>query len=371
MPNIATPAEVLDLAQRRDHEVQEVAGPRLFEQPGAHRDLRLVDDVPQHDARRAGSPTPSRPGSRRSCRRTRRANRTAPRRRAATATRRTAGAGCARARTRAGARSRASAATTSRAWSSASSVVRRGRRLMGDRSVGRRSARARSARWRNTPARSPWPYVGRDGLGRAVGDDAAVRQEHDALAHLLDVAHVVTRHQQRGAVAVAEVEQTGAHALRDVGVERRGRLVEHEQARPVQRGAHDADERALPRRQLGSHRAGEVGDAEAFETLVDERVRIGDAVELSVEAQVLAHAHALGEREVARREARRTPRPGCAGARGRSRRSSPRPRRARRRRGSSAASWSCPRRSDRAARRAHPRARRGRHRRPRGRGGSP
>ena len=48
---------------------------------------------------------------------------------------------------------------------------------------------------------------------------------------------------------------------------------------------------------------GEVGDAEPFEALVDERVRIGDAVELPVEAQVLAHAHALGQRQVPRREA--------------------------------------------------------------------
>ena len=45
-------ADVLDLGQRRDHQVEQVAGPRLFEQPGAHGDLRLVDDVPEDDARR-------------------------------------------------------------------------------------------------------------------------------------------------------------------------------------------------------------------------------------------------------------------------------------------------------------------------------
>ena len=125
--------------------------------------------------------------------------------------------------------------------------------------------------------------------------------------------------------SLAELAQPGAHALRDVGVERRGRLVEHEQPRPVQRRAHDADERPLPGRQLGAHRVGEVLDAEALEPVVDRAVRIGDAVELAVELQVLAHAHALGEREVAGREPDVLGGRGCAGARGRSRRSSTAP----------------------------------------------
>jgi hypothetical protein len=147
------------------------------------------------------------------------------------------------------------------------------------------------------------PVRGRNRLRWAVGDDVTVRQEDDALAHLHHVAHVVTGHQQRGAVAVAKIEQSGPHPLRNVGVERCRGLVEHEQARPVQRRADDADERALPRRQFGAHRTGEVGDAEALEAFVDERIRIGDPVQLPVEPQILAHAHALGQRQVAGREA--------------------------------------------------------------------
>ena len=240
MPNSATPPTYSTSRSGVTMRLSRLRVHVSSSKPGAHRDLRLVDDVPEHDARRAGSPTPSRPASRPTCRRTRRANRTAPRRRAATATRRTAGAGCARARTRAGARSRACAATTAPAR--VSGCVGDGDGvLMGDRSVGGRrlvvARRDGGTRLRGRRGRSARAIV----VGRAVGDDAPVRQEHDAVAHLLDVAHVVARHQQRGAFVVAELEQTGAHALRDVGVERRGRLVEHEQPRPVQRGADDAD----------------------------------------------------------------------------------------------------------------------------------
>ena len=47
---------------------------------------------------------------------------------------------------------------------------------------------------------------------------------------------------------------------------------------------------------------GEMRDAEALEPFLDQRFGIGDAVELAVQLQVLAHAHALGERQVAGRE---------------------------------------------------------------------
>ncbi len=39
----------LELGERSDHEVEQVASPGLFEEAGAQRDLRLVHDVPQDD----------------------------------------------------------------------------------------------------------------------------------------------------------------------------------------------------------------------------------------------------------------------------------------------------------------------------------
>src|SRR5581483_3296830 len=42
---------VLALADRRDHEVEEVARPRLLHEPGRDGDVRLVEDVHEQDAR--------------------------------------------------------------------------------------------------------------------------------------------------------------------------------------------------------------------------------------------------------------------------------------------------------------------------------
>ena len=100
---------------------------------------------------------------------------------------------------------------------------------------------------------------------RAVGDDTPAGDEHDPLAHPLDLDHVVAGDEQRGAFFGAQPLQTGAHAARDVGIERGGRLVEHEQLRVVQRRLHDADERALPRRELVAHRGAEMRHPEPLE----------------------------------------------------------------------------------------------------------
>ena len=93
--------------------------------------------------------------------------------------------------------------------------------------------------------------------------------------------------------------------------------------------AHDADQRALPRRQLGAHRVGEVRDPEPLEPFVDARLRIGEAVELAVERRYSLHPHALGERQIAGREADALGRFAALARRDRSRRSTPHPRRAR------------------------------------------
>ena len=96
--------------------------------------------------------------------------------------------------------------------------------------------------------------------------------------------------------------EAGADAQRHVGVERRGRLVEHEQAGPVERGPHDPDESPLSGGELGAHRVGEVLDLEPRQTERDRRLGILQPVEVPVQPQVLAHAQPLGQREVARRE---------------------------------------------------------------------
>jgi hypothetical protein len=114
--------------------------------------------------------------------------------------------------------------------------------------------------------------------------------------------HVVARDEQRATVLFTQLGEPRAHPSRDVGVERGGRFVEHEQARAVQGRAHDPDQRPLARRELGAHRSREMRDAEPLEPGIDLRVGVGDPVEASVEPEVLTHAQALGQRQVARRE---------------------------------------------------------------------
>src|SRR5947207_11779441 len=120
-------------------------------------------------------------------------------------------------------------------------------------------------------------------VGRcAVGHDAPAGDEHHPLAQPLDFEHVVARHQQRRSLGGTDVEQAGANPMCDVGVERCGRLVEHEKPRLVQRCLHDADEGALTGGELHAHALGQPGDAEAGETAVD--CFVGSAAVEPVEA---------------------------------------------------------------------------------------
>ena len=86
-----------------------------------------------------------------------------------------------------------------------------------------------------------------DLFDEAIGDDRALRDEDHAIAEPFDLDHVMARHEQRGALVLRDLAQAGAHAQRDIRVERRGGLVEHEQRRVMQHRLHDPDERALTR----------------------------------------------------------------------------------------------------------------------------
>ena len=154
------------------------------------------------------------------------------------------------------------------------------------------------ARWRNTPSRSSRPKRAATLGRRPVGDDPPVRHEHHALAQPFDLDHVVARHQERGAVVGAERLEADPDPQRDVGVERRRRLVEDEQRRAVQRGLDDAHQGALTRRELIAHRLREVGDAEAVQPALYLRAWVGDAVELPEQGQELLDAQAFGQGEV-------------------------------------------------------------------------
>ena len=63
------------------------------------------------------------------------------------------------------------------------------------------------------------PVLGGDLRDRPVSDDATFRDEHHAVAHALDLDHVVARDEQRGALLLGDRAQAGADAQRDIRIE--------------------------------------------------------------------------------------------------------------------------------------------------------
>ena len=99
---------------------------------------------------------------------------------------------------------------------------------------------------------------------------------------------VVVRDEQGGqAELVQELLQLAAHGHLRMGIERRERLVEEEDARVAGERPREGDALALAARELGRARLREVRDLEALEVLVDPvPAAVGD---------VLAHRHVREE----------------------------------------------------------------------------
>ena len=131
-----------------------------------------------------------------------------------------------------------------------------------------RSSRSR-ARWRNTPSRSPWPKRAATSAGApsATTRPASTKTTRSQRRSTSGMLCEVTRRAVPS--SCVQVEQAGADPVGDVGVERGGGLVEHEQPGPVQRRLDDADQRALARRELHAGAVGEVPDPEPIEAGVD------------------------------------------------------------------------------------------------------
>ena len=127
------------------------------------------------------------------------------------------------------------------------------------------------------------------------------RDEHDPLAHPLDLDHVVAGDEQRGTFLGAQPLQTrSARGNATSGSSEAVGSSSTSSFAVVQRRLHDADERALTRRELVAHRRAEMRHVEPLEPEVDRRSRVVDAVELAEEVQELAHAQPFRERQVAR-----------------------------------------------------------------------
>ena len=154
--------------------------------------------------------------------------------------------------------------------------------------------------------RSPWPSLVDQLAARALGHEAAGVDDADAVAEPLGLLHVVGGVEDGEALAAQGLDalEDGVAALR---VDADGRLVEHEELRPVQQADGDVGP-ALHAAGVGLDPVvGPVGQAHHLEDLVE---AVGEdlalqPLEAAEEPQVVAGGEVLVEGEVLGHEADR------------------------------------------------------------------
>ena len=107
--------------------------------------------------------------------------------------------------------------------------------------------------------------------GRAVGDESAAVEKHEAREEVRGKREVVEDRDDRRPVAVVEIDQE-LHRLDLVAeVQVHGRLVEEEDRRLLRDGERDQDELTLAERQLARVTAEEMADPDPFDRARDRR----------------------------------------------------------------------------------------------------
>jgi hypothetical protein len=150
-------------------------------------------------------------------------------------------------------------------------------------------------------------HAPRDLERRPLGHDAPEVEEHDAVAHLLHLLHVVGRVQEREAALAPDREQLLERLVRDVGIEARGGLVEDEELGVVEQRPGEARPRLLAQGEVAEALDRLLAELEALEPALHGEPR--RAGEQRVHAQVLAHReppvhHRLGGGEAHPRQRR-------------------------------------------------------------------
>ena len=136
---------------------------------------------------------------------------------------------------------------------------------------------------------------------RALGHHAAQVQEDHPVTDLLDLGHVVRRVQDRETALAPQAQQQLARLVRDVRIQARGRLVEHQDRRVVQQRAREAGAHLLAEREIAELLARLRAQLEELDRPLH---RAGPrAVETGVDAQVLAHREAPVHQRLGRGEA--------------------------------------------------------------------
>ncbi len=123
-----------------------------------------------------------------------------------------------------------------------------------------------------------------------------------AVAHLLDLEHVVRRPEDAAVAFARELADPRADDLRGGRVERSGRLVEQQQLRPVQQRLRERGASLLAGRQQAALRVAQVLEIELLEHLFDSPREPAHSVDQAEHAQVLRDREVARQRRVDRRE---------------------------------------------------------------------
>jgi hypothetical protein len=135
----------------------------------------------------------------------------------------------------------------------------------------------------------------RDLVGRPGGEDLPGVEEKHPVANLLDVAHVVGRVEDRGMPLALDVPDQLADLVRDVRVERGGRLVEQEQVRVVEQSLGKVDAGGLARAELTGGFLGQFRNFKKFEQLSHLLFRFRDRVEAGENLQIVPDLQVSGQ----------------------------------------------------------------------------
>ncbi len=119
--------------------------------------------------------------------------------------------------------------------------------------------------------------------------------EDDAVADLLDVAHVVAGVEDGDAAFALDAAEDAADLVGDVGVETGGGLIEHEEPGVIEEGLAEMEAGGFACGELGGDAVSEVSDLEHFEEFGDACLEVSDAVETAEDGEVLPDEEIAGE----------------------------------------------------------------------------
>ena len=154
----------------------------------------------------------------------------------------------------------------------------------------------------NNSSSDSFPCVGGQCSGIALQQYPAVRQKQHAIANILHFVHVVRCPQHAHLARGRVFADLNADLARDGRVQRRRRLVQQQQRRPIQHRLGQAHARLLTRRQHAAFHVAKREQVVLFQQRLNAGGQIFDAVDQSEEAQILNHRQIAGQRRVDGRE---------------------------------------------------------------------